>query len=102
MSHFEFDPSYIHEGLYLERGIEEIITDRGEAALTRAKEHASEHSETGAWEEGMEGGFHRGANNHPYYRVENSSEGALSIEFGTHHNPAHRDLGRAIDSISGE
>lgn len=96
MAHFQINRAWLDE-VRASPEVEALVVDAGEAALGRARAGAARIAETGDFAEHMSGDLHHSRKGVPWYRVANDDPGALSIEFGTAHEPAHRVLGKALE-----
>lgn len=98
MSHFVLNPNFANE-FAASDGVAKIVEEIGSEVLGQAIAGAEAHERTGDFARSMKGRMFRSrAKNRPYYRVWSDDPGALSIEFGNHHEHGHRIIGRAIGS----
>lgn len=96
---FVEDPNFNKEAIYEDPVWDEIFEEKGVEGIGMAKAKALPHARTSEFLDGISGGFHRASNRHPYYRIENSTPGAISIEFGTAHTKPQRVLRDTIEEL---
>lgn len=96
MGKFELNRAFVKE-MAAEGRFDGHIEKLGLEVLAKAEELSWPFYDTGDWQLNLNGEL-KHADGWPYYRVEDLSEAAVYIEFGTSKTPAHRALGRAIGS----
>jgi hypothetical protein len=98
VSEFKPNPNFDEE-LFAQAELQAIVSQKGKEVLAKAIANAQESLATGAAAESIHGKFARGRKGRPHYYVYMDDPGALSIEFGSSHTPAHRPLGKAIRGV---
>lgn len=78
-----------------EDDVKALLEELGLKVLAEAEDNSTRFYRTGDWQDNLHGEL-KHADGWPFYRVEDQSEDAVYIEFGTHKTPAHHALGRAI------
>jgi hypothetical protein len=92
---FKMNPEFENE-ILMSQELVDIVKDKGAEILDNARSFAAETNATGSFTDSIEGRFTRSAKGRPHYYVTAHDEAAVSIEFGTSTELAHRALGRAI------
>jgi len=98
MGHFVLNPNFERD-LFHTPEATDAVAHAGLRVYAEADRLASAEAETGAFADSLSKRDHRGRSGRPLCTVSSDDPGALSIEFGTEHTPAHRFLGRALDII---
>lgn len=98
MGRFELNPDFDRQ-LFSSREATDAVDDAGDRVLGEARRIAAAESDSGDFEASLEIRYHRSRSGRPTATVYSDDPGALSIEFGTVDTPAHRVLGRALDTI---
>lgn len=101
MATFEYGGDEWLQDVWRESTLADQVEKTGEEILAAAKANASIFSSSGDFEKSITGSLKHSKKGRPYYRVESNDPGALSIEFGTAHQPAKRALGKAIEVYKG-
>jgi hypothetical protein len=94
MGRFDYNQGFDRQAANMEE-TKDLLEALGDGVLADVATASTRFYRTGDWEEHLDGDL-RDADGWPFYRVEDSSEDAVYIEFGTSKTPAHRALGQAI------
>lgn len=97
MSRFQPDQAWRVDELFQMPGLLSMLEDQGGAKRDEAIRLAGQYNRTGSFQRSIQGELLRASNGRPFYRIWSDDPAALSIEFGTKSNAAHRILGRAIE-----
>lgn len=97
MAAFEYAGDDWLQDVWRNTELADQVEEVGREILSAAKSNAATFRVTGSFEESLKGELLKSKRGRPYYRVSSNDPGALSIEFGTAHRPAHRALGKAIE-----
>lgn len=95
---FEINPNFDRD-LFRSEELTQLVYDGGDRVLTEAEGIAMAEGRTFDFATSLHKDDHRARSGRPISTVYSDDPGALSIEFGTRYTPAHRTLGRALESI---
>ena len=98
MGHFVPNPNFDRDLFYTPEATE-AVSHAGDRLLSEAERLATEGADTGGFAEHLSKRDHRSRSGRPMSTVSSDDPGAISIEFGTEDTPAHRFLGRALDTL---
>lgn len=98
MGHFVINPDFDRQ-LFYSAEATEAVARAGLRVYDEADRMATSEADSGAFADSLSKRDHRGRSGRPLCTISADDPGALSIEFGTEDTPAHRFLGRAIDTL---
>lgn len=99
MGRFDPNPDFPRNVVTDSPELDALMTEKGLELLEKVEELSRVFYRTGDWQDNLTGRLGR-AQGYPYYRVEDMSQDAVYIEFGTSKTPAHRALGRAVGALT--
>lgn len=98
MGHFVPNSAFERE-LFHSAEATDAVARAGDRVFAEAERNATEGAATGDFAASLSKRDHRSRSGRPICTISADDEGALSVEFGTEHTPAHRFLGRALDVV---
>lgn len=98
MGRFVANPDFERQ-LFASAEATEAVSHAGDRVLAEAERLASQEASSGDFAASLSKRDHRARSGRPISTISSDDPGALSIEFGTERTPAHRVLGRALDTI---
>ena len=98
MGHFVPNPNFDRD-LFHTAEATETVSRAGDRVLAAAERNATEGADSGDFAASLSKHDHRSRSGRPMSTITADDPGALSVEFGTEDTPAHRFLGRALDTL---